>query len=38
MTGPRDGSPDDPEVIGVRHGLFGALGTGDTSGLSLIHI
>ena len=32
MTGPRDGSPDDPEVIGVRHGLFGALGTGDTSG------
>mgnify|MGYP002733932322 CR=1 FL=1 len=29
---PRDLKPPDPEVIGVRHGLFGAPGTGDTSG------
>ncbi|MHC3000836.1 NADH-quinone oxidoreductase subunit C [Gordonia sp. GN26] len=27
-----DPKPPDPEVIGVRHGLFGAPGTGDTSG------
>ena len=24
--------PSDPEVIGVRHGMFGARGSGDTSG------
>ncbi|HTI74502.1 MAG TPA: NADH-quinone oxidoreductase subunit C, partial [Mycobacterium sp.] len=30
-----NGSPSEnpsPEVIGVRHGMFGATGSGDTSG------
>ena len=32
MTAPEQPRNTDPEVIGVRHGLFGVHGTGDTSG------